>query len=138
MKIFKWRTLKSIKDFSRFNLDEPRIFKVRTRLGFQGILFSSQGFNIKTYQGFFKFQPWKPWTFQGKDKVRISRNLATLVWIFKCLKIEVCRSKGCKVISYQSWRSQEKVCCPIPAQLDPIGLHSSMPWVESFSKFDGW
>ena len=79
LKIFKWRTLKSIEDFSRFNLDEPRIFKARTRLGFQGISFSSQGLNIKTYQGFFKVQPWKPRIFQGKDKVRISRNLATLV-----------------------------------------------------------
>ena len=86
LKNFKWLTFKSVKDFSRFNLDEPRIFKARTRLGFQGISFSSQGLNIKTYQGFFKVQPWKPRIFQGKDKVRISRNLATLILNKSCKK----------------------------------------------------
>ena len=39
------------------------------------ILEKFQVVNIKIYQGFFKVQPWRASNFQGKDKVRFSRNL---------------------------------------------------------------
>ena len=52
------------------------------------------------------------------------------------LKIGVCRSKGCKVTSCQSWRSQEKVCRPAPAPLKPVGPGLTLTGVKSFSKFD--
>ena len=54
------------------------------------------------------------------------------------LKIWGLWAKGFKVTSCQSWRSQEKVCRPAPAPLEPVGQDSWSPRVESFSKFDGW
>ena len=41
-------------------------------------------------------------------------------------------SKGFKVTRCQSWRSQEKVCHPAPAPLEPVGPHSRKPGVEPF------
>ena len=54
------------------------------------------------------------------------------------LKIWGLLIKGRKVTNYQSWRSQEKVCLPAPATLEPISPHWRSTGVKSFSKFDGW
>ena len=50
----------------------------------------------------------------------------------------MCRSKGFKVNNCQSWRSQEKVCCPAPVPLKPVGPDLRLSAVESFLKSDGW
>ena len=55
----------------------------------------------------------------------------------RSLKIEVFRSKDFKVISCQSWRSQEKVSHLALALLEPVGQDSSCSGVKSFSKFEG-
>ena len=60
------------------------------------------------------------------------------MWIFQCWKFGVCRSKILKVTNCQSWRSQEKVCRPAPALVEPLSPSSSWTGAESFSKFDGW
>ena len=56
----------------------------------------------------------------------------------KFLEFGVCRSKGLKVTSCQSWRSQEKVCGPALAPLEAVGPGSIPGELESFTKFDGW
>ena len=56
----------------------------------------------------------------------------------QCCKFQVSRSKGSKVTSCQSWRSQEKVCSPAPAPLEPVGPDSTSFWVKPFSNYDSW
>ena len=56
---------------------------------------------------------------------------------FQCCKYGVCRSKDFKLTSFQSWRSQEKVCCFFQALYEPVCSDSSRTAVESFSKYDG-
>ena len=51
--------------------------------------------------------------------------------MFKCWKFGVCRLESFKVINYQSWRSEEKVCLPAPATLDLSGPRSRSPGVKS-------
>ena len=51
--------------------------------------------------------------------------------------VGLCRSKGLKVTSCQSWRSQQKVCRPALAPPEPVGPDSSCTGVKSFSKFEG-
>ena len=46
-------------------------------------------------------------------------------------------SKSFKFTSCQSWRSQEKVCHPAPAPLEPVGPGLIIIGVVSFSKFNG-
>ena len=65
-------------------------------------------------------------------KMRLRKNLMSLI-----PSMDLCGSKGFKVTSSQSWRSQEKVCRPAPAPLEPVGPDSSCTGVKSFSKFDG-
>ena len=43
-----------------------------------------------------------------------------------------------KDTSFQSWRSQEKVCQPAPAPLEAVSPGSILGEVESFTKLDGW
>ena len=71
------------------------------------------------------------------DKAKLLLALKK-VKIFQYCKYGVCRSKVIKVISFQSWRSQEKVCRPAPAPLELLGPDLSSPWVKSLPKFDGW
>ena len=69
------------------------------------------------------------------DKAKLLLALKK-VKIFQYCKYGVCRSKGFKVASFQSWRSQEKVCRAAPAPFEPVGPDSSSPAFKSFSKFD--
>ena len=70
----------------------------------------------------------------------ISKNVTVknLLSIYKCdnYAYKVCRSKGCKVTSCQSWRSQKKVCHLAPATLEPVSPSSTASGIKSFSKFD--
>ena len=58
-----------------------------------------------------------------------------ILWSVYC-NYGVCWSKGIKVTSCQSWRSQEKVCHLTPATLEPVSRISTASRIKSFSKFD--
>ena len=84
-----------------------------------------------------------PWMEQGNTSVRVisvtnKQTNFLKVYIFQYCKYRFCRLKGFKVTSFQSRRSQEKVCLLAPATLEPAGLDSNLPAVESLSKLDGW
>ena len=58
------------------------------------------------------------------------------VWSFLTLNLRSLGQRATKLLTFKAW-GLKKVCCSAPALLKPVGPGSTLPWFESFSKFEG-